>query len=328
MPDFAAAREKMVERQIAARGITDSRILDAFRRVGREAFVPDHLAEFAYEDSPLPIEAGQTISQPYIVALMLEAAELEGDDRVLEVGAGSGYVAALLSKIVDEVIAIERHLELAGLAGERMERLGLENVSIYEGDGTRGFAEKGPFDAIIVSASGSHVPDTLLQQLAIGGRLVMPVGEPHEVQKLLKITRTSEDEYEQEELGAVRFVPLIGAHAWDEKGKRADARTLPELIRDHAEPLPDLDDSAFGALFDRFADAQVVLLGEASHGTSEFYRARAAISRRLIEHHGFNIVAVEADWPDAATIDRQVRHRQDRAGEDEAFARFPTWMWR
>ena len=218
MPDFAAAREKMVERQIAARGITDSRILDAFRRVGREAFVPDHLAEFAYEDSPLPIEAGQTISQPYIVALMLEAAELEGDDRVLEVGAGSGYVAALLSKIVDEVIAIERHLELAGLAGERMERLGLENVSIYEGDGTRGFAEKGPFDAIIVSASGSHVPDTLLQQLAIGGRLVMPVGEPHEVQKLLKITRTSEDEYEQEELGAVRFVPLIGAHGLAEHG--------------------------------------------------------------------------------------------------------------
>jgi hypothetical protein len=212
--------------------------------------------------------------------------------------------------------------------GARMERLGYENVSIYEGDGTRGYAEKGPFDAIIVSASGSHVPDTLLQQLEIGGRLVMPVGEPQEVQTLLKITRASEDEFEQEELGAVRFVPLIGAHAWNEKGGRSDPRSLPELIRDSAEPLPDLDDPAFGALFDRFADARVVLLGEASHGTSEFYRARAAITQRLIEEHGFTIVAVEADWPDAAVIDRYVRNRPERAGEEAAFQRFPTWMWR
>nr|WP_295373973.1 protein-L-isoaspartate(D-aspartate) O-methyltransferase [uncultured Sphingosinicella sp.] len=328
MADFAAAREKMVERQIAARGIHDERVLAAMRAVPREAFVPEHLAEFAYEDAPLPIEADQTISQPYIVALMLEAAELEGSDKVLEVGSGSGYAAAVLAQVVDEVIAIERHLELATLAGERMERLGYENVSIYEGDGTRGFPEEAPFDAVIVSASGSHVPDVLLQQLEVGGRLVMPVGEPGAVQKLLKITRSSEDEYEQEEMGAVRFVPLIGAHAWTEKGERADPRSLPELIRDAAEPLPDLDDPAFGALFDRFASAKVVLLGEASHGTSEFYRARAAITQRLIEEHGFNIVAVEADWPDAAVIDRYVRDRPEREGEEAAFQRFPTWMWR
>ena len=328
MADFAAAREKMVERQIAARGIHDRRILEAFRAVPREEFVPEHLREFAYEDSPLPIESDQTISQPYIVALMVEAAELEGSDLVLEVGAGSGYAAAILSHLVDEVIAIERHPELAQLAGERMERLGYENVSIYEGDGTRGYPEKGPFDAIIVSASGSHVPEVLLSQLEIGGRLVMPIGEPHEVQKLLKITRTGEDDYEQEELGAVRFVPLIGAHGWDEKGGRSDPRSLPELMRDAAEPLPELDDPAFGALFDRFADARVVLLGEASHGTSEFYRARAAITRRLIEEHGFNIVAVEADWPDAASIDRYVRGRPRREGEEAPFQRFPTWMWR
>jgi protein-L-isoaspartate(D-aspartate) O-methyltransferase len=328
MADFAAAREKMVERQIAARGIHDPRILAAFQSVPRELFVPEHLREFAFEDSPLPIEADQTISQPYIVALMLEAAELEGSDRVLEVGAGSGYAAAVLAQIADEVIAIERHEELAKLAGERMERLGYENASIYEGDGTRGYPEKGPFDAIIVSASGSHVPEVLLQQLEIGGRLVMPVGEPQEVQKLLKITRAQEDEYEQEELGAVRFVPLIGAHAWTEKGERADPRSLPELIRDAAEPLPDLDDPGFGALFDRFGDARVVLLGEASHGTSEFYRARAAITKRLIEEHGFNIVAVEADWPDAASIHRYVRGRSRREGEETPFQRFPTWMWR
>jgi protein-L-isoaspartate(D-aspartate) O-methyltransferase len=328
MPDFAAAREKMVERQIAARGIRDERVLTAMRAVPREAFVPEHLHEFAYEDAPLPIEADQTISQPYIVALMLEAAELEGSDKVLEVGSGSGYAAAVLAQVVDEVIAIERHLELAQLAGGRMERLGYENVTIYEGDGTHGFAQEAPFDAIIVSASGSHVPDVLLQQLEVGGRLVMPVGEPGAVQKLLKIIRTSEGEYEQEEMGAVRFVPLIGAHAWAEKGERADPRSLPELIRDAAEPLPDLDDPAFGALFDRFADAKVVLLGEASHGTSEFYRARAAITQRLIEEHGFTIVAVEADWPDAAVIDRYVRDRPPREGEEAAFTRFPTWMWR
>jgi protein-L-isoaspartate(D-aspartate) O-methyltransferase len=328
MTDFAAARERMVMRQIAARGIGDPRILDAFRAVPREAFVPERLAEFAYEDGPLPIEADQTISQPYIVALMMEAAELRGDDLVLEVGAGSGYAAALLAQVVDEVVAIERHEELARLAGERMERLGYENVSIFQGDGTGGLPGKGPFDAIIVSASGSHVPDVLLRQLVVGGRLVMPVGEPQEVQKLLKISRTGEDEYEQEELGAVRFVPLIGAHGWTEKGERADPRSLPELIRQAAEPLPDLDDPAFGALFDRFGEAKVVLLGEASHGTSEFYRARAAITQRLIEEHGFTIVAVEADWPDAAVIDRYVRHRPPREGEEQAFARFPTWMWR
>jgi protein-L-isoaspartate(D-aspartate) O-methyltransferase len=328
MTDFAAVRETMVERQIARRGIRDERILSAFRAVPREEFLPEGLREFAYEDGPLPIEAEQTISQPYIVALMLEAAELEPMDLVLEVGAGSGYAAAVIAEIVDEVIAIERHEELAKLAGERMRRLGYDHVSIYHGDGTRGLPDQGPFDAIIVSAAGPEVPEQLLLQLEIGGRLVMPVGEQEEVQKLLKITRTGEEDFEQEELGAVRFVPLIGAHGWSEKGGRGEPRTLPELIRDSAEPLPDLDDPAFGALFDRFADARVVLLGEASHGTSEFYRARAAISKRLIEEHGFNIVAVEADWPDAAAVDRYVRHRPRREGEEEPFQRFPTWMWR
>ena len=323
-----AARARMVEKQIAARGITEPAILDAFRTVPREAFVPEHLREFAFEDGPLPIEADQTISQPYIVALMMEAAELTSSDKVLEVGAGSGYASAVLARVVDEVIAIERHEELAKLAGERLTRLEFDNVSIYEGDGTRGYPDKGPFDAIIVSASGSHVPEPLLMQLEVGGRLVMPVGEPQEVQKLVKVTRTGEDEFEQEEIGAVRFVPLIGAHAWTEKGERADPRSLPELIRDYAEPLPELDDPAFGPLFDRFADAKVVLLGEASHGTSEFYRARAAITQRLVEEHGFTIVAVEADWPDAAVIDRYVRNRPPREGEEKAFERFPTWMWR
>jgi protein-L-isoaspartate(D-aspartate) O-methyltransferase len=329
MTDFTSLRDTMVEQQIAGRGVSDPHIINAFRSVPREEFVAEGYRAAAYEDHPLPIEAGQTISQPAIVARMIEAAELEPMDVVLEVGASSGYAAAVISQLVDEVIAVERHLELAKLAGERMERLGFDNVSIYEGDGTRGFEEKGPFDAIIVSAAGSHVPDVLLEQLEIGGRLVMPVGEPDQVQTLLKITRTSEDEYEQEDLGEVRFVPLIGAHGWTEEGKAADPRTPAELIRDAAEPLPDLEDPSFGDWFDRFADARVVLLGEASHGTSEFYRARAAITQHLVTQHGFNIVAVEADWPDAASIDRYVRHRPNREeGDVDAFTRFPTWMWR
>jgi protein-L-isoaspartate(D-aspartate) O-methyltransferase len=329
MPDFATLRERMVERQIAARGIVGKRLLDAMREVPREAFVPEYLAEFAYEDSPLPIEADQTISQPYIVALMIEAAEVGPGEKVLEIGAGSGYAAAVLGRLADEVIAIERHRELADLARERTSRLGYGNVRIVDGDGSRGLPDEAPFEAIIASASGSHVPDALLAQLAIGGILVMPVGEPQSVQSLLKVTRTGDDDYEQEDLGPVRFVPLIGAHAWrDPQGGRAEPRPLPELIAKAAEPLPDLDDPAFGASFDRFGSARVVLLGEASHGTSEFYRARAAITRRLIEEHGFNIVAVEADWPDAASVDRYVRHRPKREGEEAAFQRFPTWMWR
>ena len=326
MTDFSELRERMVERQIAARGVRDERILAAFRAVPREEFVPEKARERAYEDGPLPIEEEQTISQPYLVALMIEAAEIRPQDRVLEVGAGSGYAAAVLAQLADQVFAIERHAELAKLAGARLERLGSENVSVYEGDGTGGLPSEAPFDAILCSASGSHVPDVLLQQLEIGGRLVMPIGEPEEVQKLVKVTRVDEDDYEQEELGAVRFVPLIGAHAWNANGGRS--RPLAEVVREAAEPLPDIDDPTFADFFDRLGTARVVLLGEASHGTSEFYRARAAITRRLIERHGFNIVAVEADWPDAASIDRSIRHRPERDGEESPFSRFPTWMWR
>jgi protein-L-isoaspartate(D-aspartate) O-methyltransferase len=330
MPDFAKARDRMVERQIAARGIRDRALLEAMRSVPREAFVPGHLDEFAYDDSPLPIESGQTISQPYIVALMIDAAGVKPGDRVLEIGAGSGYAAAVMGRIAAEVLAIERHHELARLAGERMARLGYTNVDILEGDGTEGLPEEAPFDAILAAASGSHVPEALLEQLAIGGRLVMPVGEPQSVQSLVKVTRISDDEYEEEDLGPVRFVPLIGAHGWRDPDKAGEGRppSAPALLRKAAEPLPALDDLAFAEAFDRFADARVVLLGEASHGTSEYYRARAAISKRLIERHGFSIVAVEADWPDAAHIDRFVRHRPRREGEEAAFTRFPTWMWR
>ena len=330
MADFIHARAEMVERQIGGRGIVDPHLLAAMREVPREQFVPPDLADQAYEDSPLPIEADQTISQPYIVALMIEAAGVAPGKKVLEIGAGSGYAAAVMGRIAGKVIAIERHGELAELASERMKRLGYDNVAIVHGDGSKGWPAEAPYDAILAAASGSHVPEVLLRQLSVGGTLVMPIGEPASVQSLVKVTRTGEDEFEQEDLGAVRFVPLIGEHGWGGGGAvgRPAPASLEQRLAKAAEPLPDFEDPAFERLFDRFAHARVVLLGEASHGTSEFYRARAAITQRLIRHHGFNIVAVEADWPDAAYVDRYVRHRPKREGEEAAFQRFPTWMWR
>jgi protein-L-isoaspartate(D-aspartate) O-methyltransferase len=327
-------RDRMVESQIARRGIRDQRVLAAMRRVPREAFVDEGFQEFAYEDSPLPIGERQTISQPYIVALMLEAAEIGEGDRVLEVGAGSGYAAAVAAQIARQVCAIERHASLVAEASERFRRLGYRNIELKHGDGTRGWPDGGQFDAILVAAGGSEVPPALKAQLKIGGRLVIPIGHPDEAQELVKLTRRSETSFEEEHLGAVRFVPLVGDPADHEPHVSppdmpgaSRHKSLPELIAEAAEPLPGLDDPRFGSMLDRFAGRQVVLLGEASHGTSEFYRARAAITRRLIERHGFSIVAVEADWPDAAVVDRYVRHLPPREGE-KPFQRFPTWMWR
>jgi protein-L-isoaspartate(D-aspartate) O-methyltransferase len=215
--DFAAERERMVARQIAARGIADPRLLAAMRKVPREAFVPDHLRARAFDDSPLPIGAGQTISQPYIVALMIEAARLEPGDRVLEIGAGSGYAASVMAELADRVFAVERHAVLAERAAARIERLGYANVSIVVGDGTEGLPDEAPFDAILVAATGPEVPEVLLEQLAEGGRLVMPVGAAHGLQSLIRMTRLGPERFERADLGGVRFVPLIGAHGFREE---------------------------------------------------------------------------------------------------------------
>jgi len=214
MTDFATEREAMIERQLKARGIVDPAILAAFRQVPREAFVAPDYAHLAYGDHPLPIEAGQTISQPYIVALMIEAAGIGHGDTVLEVGSGSGYAAAVISRIAGMVIGIERQHELVDVAKERLERLGYANVEIVEGDGTGGWPAGAPFDAILAAASGSHVPTPLVDQLKPGGRLVMPIGEPRGVQKLVKVTKSADGTLGQSDLGAVRFVPLIGQEGW------------------------------------------------------------------------------------------------------------------
>ena len=214
MSDYASLRERMIERHFVARGLDDPALLAAFRAVPREAFVPTGFESAAYADAPLPIGSGQTISQPYIVALTIDAAEIGPRDKVLEIGAGSGYAAAVIGQIATEVVAVERLRELMALAAERMERLGYRNVRIIEGDGTCGCPEEAPFDAIVAAASGSHVPQVLLEQLKPGGRIVMPIGEPNAIQHLVKLTKRADGTLEQRELGAVRFVPLIGEHAF------------------------------------------------------------------------------------------------------------------
>jgi len=204
----------MVERQLKRRGITERAILDAFRAVPRELFVTADLAHLAYADQPLPIGAGQTISQPYVVAMMVQAAAIGAEDKVLEVGAGSGYAAAVISRVARRVIAIERHHELAASARDRLRRLGYDNIEIVEGDGSRGYEGEAPFDAILAAASGNHVPQPLIDQLRDDGRLVMPVGDPGWVQQLTKVTKGPGGATVRENLGGVRFVPLIGAEGW------------------------------------------------------------------------------------------------------------------
>ena len=203
----------MVEHHIAARGIADERVLAAMGSVRRERYVPTDAAEFAYEDRPLPIGVGQTISQPYIVALMAQAAEVGPMDRVLEVGTGSGYGAAVLSNLAAEVWTIELHESLAETARRQLHAEGVRNVHVLVGDGTLGWPEAAPFDAVVVTASGPAVPVALREQLCDGGRLIIPAGPENGDQSLLRIRRIG-DGYEREDLGAVRFVPLIGAQGW------------------------------------------------------------------------------------------------------------------
>ena len=205
--DFKRARHEMIEEQILRRGVQDSAVLSAMSLVPREAFVPPELADEAYEDRALPIGEGQTVSQPYIVAAMVEAARLKAGDKVLEVGAGSGYAAAVISRIAGKVFGIERDDALAQAARARLETLGYGNVELVAGDGSGGWPQAAPFDAIIVSAGGPRIPPALKRQLGEGGRLVMPVGPPGD-QRLLCLIRQG-DGFHQTDLGAVRFVALI-----------------------------------------------------------------------------------------------------------------------
>lgn len=338
---FAQLREEMVARNIAGRGVCDELVLEAMRKVPRELFLPERLREFAYDDSPLPIAGEQTISQPYIVAFMAEALMLSGGEKVLEVGAGSGYAAAVLSEIAADVYTVERLGQLAEQAAARLAGLGYDNVHVLHGDGTRGWPEHAPYDAIVVAAGGPEVPASLKEQLKIGGRLVIPVGADQRTQELVRVTRVAEDQYRSEDIADVRFVPLIGEQGWpgapgaEPARKRPTPRPAPPaeelLVRnlaDAAESFPSIETADLTSLMQRIGSTRIVLLGEATHGTSEFYRMRERITRELIVGKGFRFVAIEADWPDAARVDHYVRHFQYPPSEWTAFARFPTWMWR
>lgn len=212
MIDYVARRERMVERDIVGRGIEDSRVIEAMRRVPREEFVPRHLRRRAYDDAPLPIARSQTISQPYIVALMLAALEIDDGNQAgaaLDVGTGSGYAAAVLSLLIGQVYTIERHEKLVREARERFERLSYQNIEARHGDGTRGWPEHAPYEAILVSAAAPTIPPALKEQLAVGGRLVAPVADSAFEQNLLRVVRLADDRFEERSLTAVRFVPLV-----------------------------------------------------------------------------------------------------------------------
>lgn len=206
----------MIREQLEARGIEDPRLLAAFERTPRELFVEPALWPRAYHDGPLPIGAGQTISQPYTVAFMIDAMRLKPRDRVLEVGGGCGYSAAILSHIVEEVHSIERIGSLIAPLVARMRKLGRDNVHVHEADGSRGWPEAAPYDAIVVAAGGANVPQPLLDQLVESGRLVIPLGSFRNRQIMHRFTRL-EDNWTDERLGRFAFVPLIGEHGWREE---------------------------------------------------------------------------------------------------------------
>ena len=213
---FAEQRSFMVGTQIAGRGISDAAVLAAMQTVPRESFVPARLADRAYDDGPLPIGEEQTISQPYVVALMTEALQLTRTDRALEIGTGSGYAAAVLAEIAAEVYTIERIASLATSTRDRLAALGYARVHVRCGDGSLGWPEHAPYNAIVVTAGGPDVPHALLDQLAVGGRLVMPVGPSSCEQRLVRRVRATTDTFTSEDLGPVAFVPLIGAQGWPE----------------------------------------------------------------------------------------------------------------
>ena len=212
--DQRELREEMVDRQIAGRGVRDRRVLGVLRELPREQFIEPALARQAYEDGPLSIGSGQTISQPFIVALMAEALGLVGSERVLEIGTGSGYGAAVLARLAREVYTVERHSELADAAAARLAAMGFVNIHVITGDGTLGLPESAPFEAIAVTAAGPRVPPGLLAQLSLGGRLIMPVGEDPENQRLVRVDRRGEQEFRSADLGGVAFVPLVGEQGW------------------------------------------------------------------------------------------------------------------
>ena len=328
--DFAQRRTRMVDRQIAHRGVRSKLVLTAMKAVPRESFLPEELWELAYEDTPLPIAEGQTISQPYIVAMMTEALELHGGENVLEIGTGSGYAAAILSKIARDVYTVER----IGAARRKI----------------RGDARRARFQQCPCTARRWHTRLARARSLRCDRRRGRWTASAAISEGATQDRRSVGDSGGSRPatagIGACdsRVRPRIQDGGTRRCALRAVGRRGRMVSKDRIAPksstvrwrsatqnpekFASIDSVNLGPMLKRIGDARVVLLGEATHGTSEFYRMRERISRALIQHHGFSFIAIEGDWPDAARIDHYVRHSEYAPSEWTAFARFPVWMWR
>ncbi len=336
-PTAAAARGRMVREGLERRGIRDRRVLDAMAAVPREQFVPEQFVGSAYEDRPLPIGAGQTISQPYVVALALEAAAVRPTDRVLEVGTGSGYAAAVLDELAAEVWTVERHGDLVVDASESLRAALHGNVHVRWGDGSLGWPEAAPFDVVLVSAAGEEVPEPLLEQLADGGRLVMPVGPGDGRQELVLVHRVG-DRLDREDLGPVQFVPLLPdraarvAHAAGRSGLHPTAvesdRSPAERLARSCEPFSSITGADLSGLVARLSGARVVVLGASTWGTSEFQQLCTRITQALVEQLGCRTIVLDADWPDVAALDAWCAGFEPTGDAPAPCTTFPSWRWR
>ena len=340
--DFSQRRAHMVEHHVAGRGVQSPRVQAVMRELPREDFVSPALREFTFDDLALPADHDQLLPRPSIVGMMLDALEPGDLDNVLEIGTGTGYVTALLSHLSASVHSIEPNGPAAQAASVHLRRMGCDNVLVRHASGAQGWPEDSPYDAILVHACASHVPQALKVQLALGGRLVMSVGADPEVAELVRVTRLGHDDWRMEDMAdlaadaplgeAPHVHPHPGALWASPRARGGDAATgdaaLAEAVAQEAASFNAIDTADLAPLLQRIGDARVVLLGEASHGSSEFYRMRARITRELIEHKGFDFVAIEGDWPDTARIDQHVRGGQSEADPWSGFTRFPTWMWR
>lgn len=332
--DFEQLRSAMVKDQIEGRGVRTPGVLAAMRAVPREAFLPPALQEFAYEDAALAIDEERTLPQPYLVALMAEVLSIGKHSKVLEIGTGCGYATAVLCQLAARVYSVESNAALAVKAAAVLKSLRCMHLQIVHADSNEGLPSEGPFDAIFVNPGGSEFVGALKTQLTVGGRMVVSAGTDPAVRELICVTRTGADSYTIEDIADVRVAPL------DVEAQRLRMRetgptfagpvaaTLPQTISRAVEQFDAIESANLDPLLERIGDARVVLIGEASHGTSEFYRMRERISRELVERKGFRFIAIEADWPDASRIDRYVRHAGHRPSKWSAFARFPVWMWR
>ena len=340
---FSRMRADMVDNQVVARGVYALPVLEAMRTVPREVFVPEPLREFAYADVRLPVTLGQHLPRPSMVGVMLAALDLRGTERVLEIGTGAGYVTALLSRLAQDVRSIEPQGPAAAAAADTLQQLGCTNVQVRHASVEVGWPEETPFDAILVHGTLTEIPPVLKRQLGIGGRLVMALGSDPEVSELVRLTRLAEDHFRTEDMADLQPDPSLGEEGhvtFHSGGMWARVRRLrgaEESVADHelahaiaaaGERFATPGTADLGPLLERIGEARIVLLGEATHGSSDFYRMRDRITRELIQRKGFSFLAIEGDWPDAARIDQHVRGGVTSGTPWTAFARFPTWMWR